>query len=74
MRIEAKTKISDKPFDVHYALEEGDQVTVPDTVGSYWVANGWVKNLDTGEDNEPSKEPVTLDVHKAQLKPKSTTL
>ncbi len=65
MRIEAKGRIKDKPFDKFYDLESGDQVTVPDEVGENWVRNGWAKNLDTGEDNAPSRNPVTLEIHGA---------
>ena len=67
MRIEAKSKLKDKPADKFYDLEVGDQITVPDEIGAYWVANGWVKNLDTDEDNPPSKDPVTLDVHNSKI-------
>ncbi len=65
MKIEAKMSIRDKPDPQgdFYHLEEGDQITVPDEIGAYWVKNGWVKNLDTGEDNEPLTSPVTLDIH-----------
>lgn len=67
MKIEAKGKIKDKPLDTFYNLEAGDQVTVPDAVGENWVRNGWAKNLDTGEDNAPSKNPVTLDIQNSTL-------
>jgi len=72
MKIEAKLRIKDKPFEKFYDLEVGDVITVPDDVGEYWVKNGWVKNLDSGEDNKPSDKPVTLDVHKSSLGVKDT--
>lgn len=67
MKIEAKGRIKDKVGEKFYDLENGDTVTVPDEVGTYWVANGWAINLDTGENNEPSRNPVTLDVHNSTL-------
>lgn len=68
MKIEAKMQIKDMPHEINYQLEIGDTITVPDEVGAYWVANGWVKNLDTGEDNEPNNNPVTLAVHNSNVK------
>jgi hypothetical protein len=65
MRIEAKLRIKDKPLDKFYDLEVGDQITVPDPIGENWVKNGWAKNLDTGEENPPSDNPVTLDIESA---------
>lgn len=65
MRVQAKGKIKDRHEDRNYILEDGDQVSVPDALGSLWVKNGWALNLDTGEDNVPSKNPSTLDVHSA---------
>jgi len=58
MRIEAKETIKHHP----YYLDEGDIKNVPDEVGQMMVANGWAKNSETGEDNEPSRDPVTLDI------------
>lgn len=66
MRIEAKSTIKDTVEGRFFHISEGDQVTVPDSC-AYWVANGWAKNLDTGEDNEPSRDPVTLETHNAGL-------
>jgi len=63
MKIEAKEKIKHHP----YYLETGDSVTVPDEVGKMMVANGWAKNVDTGEDNAPSDKPVTLDIQNSVL-------
>lgn len=67
MRIQAKGRIKDKPQGEFYSLEPGEQRTVPDDVGEYWVHNGWAINLDTGEDNEPSRNPVTLNVHPLKI-------
>lgn len=67
MKIEAKLRIKDKPEDIFYDLDIGDSITVPDLIGAYWVANGWAKNVETGEDNPPKVNPVTLDVHKSTL-------
>jgi len=67
MKVEAKMAIKDRPQNKSYDLDQGDTITVPDPVGEYWVANGWAKNLDTGEDNQLSDKPVTLDVHNSVL-------
>ena len=63
MKIEAKGAIKHHP---HY-LSAGDIVTVPDEVGANFVANGWAKNVDSGEDNEPNLTPVTLDIHDGEI-------
>lgn len=68
MRVQAKGKIKDRFEGRNYILEDGDQVSVPDALGSLWVKNGWAINLDTDEDNAPSKNPVTLDVQSASHK------
>lgn len=62
MKIEAVTPIKDVINGVHYNLSVGDIITVPPQC-DYWVANGWAKNLDTGEAHDPSNYPVTLDIH-----------
>lgn len=31
--------------DAGYDLSEGDTVTVPDSVGTYWCDNGWARDL-----------------------------
>lgn len=62
MRIEAKTRIKDAVNGVAYNLSLGDVMTVPDEC-AYWVSNGWAKNVETGEEHEPAKRPVTLNVH-----------
>lgn len=63
MKIEAKERIKHHP---HY-LEAGDIVSVPDDVGAMMVANGWAKNVETGEDNPPSDKPATLDIQNSVL-------
>lgn len=68
MRVQAKGKIKDRHEDRNYILEDGDQVSVPDVLGALWAKNGWAINLDTGEDNAPVKNPVTLDVQNASHK------
>jgi len=74
MRVEAKGKIRDSYGDRHYSLEEGDVSTVPDPLGNNWVENGWAKNLDTGEDNQPATKPVTLDVDSSKVTATSTEI
>jgi len=61
MRIKAKGDIKHHPYN----LTTGDQITVPDTVGSVLVANGWAENLDTGESATPAANTPTLDIHGA---------
>lgn len=63
MKVRAKTNIKHHPF---YPLE-GDEITVPDDVGANWVANGWARNVDTGEDHEPNLNPVTLEIQNSVL-------
>ncbi len=63
MKIKAKTKIKHHPF---YPAE-GDEITVPDDVGKNWVANGWAENLDSGEDNPPNLNPVSLAIQNVDL-------
>lgn len=73
MKVQAKGRVRDQYEGRNYLLEDGDIATVPDTLGANWIANGWAKNFDTGEDNAPSRDPVTLDVanarhtHKAEV-------
>jgi len=67
MRIEAKTKFKCLREGKHYDVEEKDQLTVPDTVGNYWTANGWAINLETGEEVPPSTDPLTLDIHNSKI-------
>ena len=70
MKVRAKTAIKHHPF---YPAE-GDEITVPDDVGANWVANGWAVNVDTGEDNEPNLNPVTLDIQNSVLGHTATEL
>ena len=63
MRVRTKVDIKHHPF---YPLA-GDEITVHDQIGENWVANGWAVNLDTGEDNPPNFNPVTLDIHNGIL-------
>jgi len=70
MKVRAKTDIKHHPF---YPLAD-DVITVPDDVGANWVANGWAVNEDTGEDNEPNLNPVTLDIQTSTLGVTSTEI
>lgn len=63
MRVKAKMDIKHHPY---YPAAD-DEITVPDDVGAMFVANGWAVNVETGEDNEPNLNPVTLDIHKGVL-------
>lgn len=74
MRVKTKSEIKHMFNDHHYNPQEGDEITVPDELGENWVKNGWAVNLDTGEDNEPSNKPVTLDIHSVQHETTSTDL
>lgn len=47
----------------HLDMQEGEEKTLTgDDVadGIYCVQVGWATNVDTGEDNEPDRAPVTL--------------
>ena len=70
MRVEAKEAIKHHPF---YPAA-GDIITVPKDVGENWVQNGWAINVETGEDNEPSLTPVTLNIQNVKLSPVNTEL
>lgn len=72
MRIKAKSEIKHLHEGIHYNPQEGDEITVPDVLGENWVANGWAVNVDTGEDNEPSTKPVTLEIQSVQHDTKNT--
>jgi hypothetical protein len=61
MKIRAKGPIKHHPF----YISEGDAITVPDEVGEMFVKNGWAINEETGEDNEPSQNPITLEINSA---------
>ncbi|MCC7066307.1 MAG: hypothetical protein IT456_26165, partial [Planctomycetes bacterium] len=47
-------------------FENGDQRTVDDVRGAYFIANGWAHEVG-GEPAAPAVGDVTLDVHKSVL-------
>jgi len=68
MQVKAKVTIKHHPF----YLDEGDTKNVPDDIGEMMVANGWAENTATGESNELSNTPVTLDIDDSLLGVTST--
>lgn len=70
MRVKAKEAIKHHP----YYPSKDDEITVPDDVGANWVANGWAVNVDSGEDNPPNKDPVTLDIQNSTLSVTNTEI
>lgn len=66
VRIKAKSRIKHMcSSGMHLDMNAGDEreLTGNDVADAILcVRNGWAVNLDTGEDNEPSRKPVTLKI------------
>lgn len=73
MKVEVTKRIKDKPQDVFYNLDAGDQISVPDTVAAIWIRNGWAQEAGASNgSNETAHEVVTLDVNNTKHATKST--